>query len=212
MPSFLNRYTTLPIVLDMLTNSHITLLNPETWEDRNDAYFLEQYRKRSKLDTVLAVCLSACRETFHHWKVFSSGNAGVCIEFNARKLLRAFPTDEGFLSDFVEYHLIKDFKGKRPELKRWPFLKRKPFADEREFRIIYESRGEALRAKPIKIDLLSVQKITLSPWLNEIVANSVVKVINRIEGCSDMDVRPSSLLENRRWRDSIGPGDRVVTR
>lgn len=203
LPTFLNRYTTLPILLDILTNSHISLLSPETWEDRNDAYFLEQYRKKSKLSTVLAVCFSTCRETFHHWKVFSSGNAGVCIEFNGRKLLQSFPASGGFLRDFVEYHLIKDFKSKRPELNRWPFLKRKPFKDESEYRIIYESRDETLRAKPVEIDLASVRKITLSPWLNESVAKSVVGVIKAIDGCWDMDIRPSSLLENRRWREAI---------
>ena len=80
--AILNRYTTLPILLDMLQQKHITLLSPETWEDWNDAYYLEQYRQASKLHSVLAVCFSACGETFHHWRVFSSGLSGVCIEFD----------------------------------------------------------------------------------------------------------------------------------
>jgi len=109
---FLNRYTSLPIALDMLSNSHITLLSPDTWEDRNDAYYLEQYGIRSKLGSVLAACFSTCRETFHHWKVFSNGSAGVCIEFNTNKLLKAFPAKDGFVTGNVCYRLLRDVKDK----------------------------------------------------------------------------------------------------
>jgi hypothetical protein len=204
MQLFLNRYTTLPIALDILANSHITLLSPDAWEDRNDAYYLERYRQKRRLSTVLAVCFSACRETFHHWKVFSSGNAGVCLEFDRSKLLEAFPDDQGFVHGMVEYRLIKNLKEKRATVNTWPFLKRKPFSDEREFRILYESSVENIRSKPVKIDLTSIQKVTLSPWLNESVAKSVVKIIKQLRGCERMDIRPSSLLDNARWRKALG--------
>ncbi len=80
--AILNRYTTLPILLDILHKKHIMLLSPETWEDRNDAYYLERYRLKSKFRSVLAICFSLHRETFHHWRVFSNGSSGVCIEFD----------------------------------------------------------------------------------------------------------------------------------
>ena len=41
----LNRYTSLPIALDILVRHRVTLLSPETWEDRNDAFYLERYRE-----------------------------------------------------------------------------------------------------------------------------------------------------------------------
>ena len=78
-PEILNRYTSLPIALDVLSQKRITLLSPETWEDRNDAYYLERYRVKKELCCVLAICFSIRPETFHHWRVFSSGSAGVCI-------------------------------------------------------------------------------------------------------------------------------------
>ena len=112
MQPFLNRYTSLPIALDVLANRHITLLSPETWEDRNDAYYLEQYKQQRKLNTLVAICFSICSETFHHWKVFSGGPAGVCIEFNTERLLRAFDPHAGFITGQVEYCLIKDVKQK----------------------------------------------------------------------------------------------------
>ena len=41
-PLFLNRYSSLPIALDVLYKKQITLLSPETLEDRNDAHYLER--------------------------------------------------------------------------------------------------------------------------------------------------------------------------
>jgi len=90
-------------------------------------------------------------------------------------------------------------------LRLWPFLKRVAFRDEKEFRIIFKSFTETLRFKTVEIDLDSVQKITLSPWLPGPVAQSVIKIIKRIDGCASIDVRPSSLLDNARWRKAIGP-------
>jgi hypothetical protein len=52
-PPILNRYTTLPSLLDILHKKHITLLSPDTWEDRNDAYYLERYQLESKFRSVL---------------------------------------------------------------------------------------------------------------------------------------------------------------
>jgi hypothetical protein len=95
-PAILNRYTTLPILLDILQQKHITLLSPATWEDWNDAYYLERYKQESKLRTVLAACFSERGETFHHWRVFSNGSSGVCIEFDKRSLLKSFAGRDGF--------------------------------------------------------------------------------------------------------------------
>ena len=103
----LNRYTNLPIALDILVQRRVTLLSPETWEDRNDAFYLERYREEKNLRTLVAICFSARGETFHHWKVFSSGSSGVCIEFDKNRLLKAFPSSRGFRYGEIEYRLVK---------------------------------------------------------------------------------------------------------
>ena len=51
----LNRFTTLPIALDVLAQKRITLLSADTWEDRNDAYYLERYQQDLKFRSVLAI-------------------------------------------------------------------------------------------------------------------------------------------------------------
>ncbi len=199
----LNRYTSLPIALDILVRRRVTLLSPETWEDRNDAFYLERYREEKNLRTLVAICFSARGETFHHWKVFSSGSSGVCIEFDKNRLLKAFPSSRGFRYGEIEYRLVKTVNNRRPEVETWPFLKRKAFKDEGEFRIIYENRAAHERAKLVDIDLGAINKVTLSPWLPDAVAESVQALIKTIKGCERLSVNRSSLIDNSGWKKAI---------
>jgi hypothetical protein len=201
--SALNRFTSLPIALDLLQRKEITLLSPETWEDRNDAYYLERYRDERRLRSILAICFSVRKETFHHWRVFSYGSSGVCIEFDKDKLLKAIPGSEGFRHGPAYYRLISQLQKKKPALEDWPFLKRKPFEDEGEYRIIFESKTESMRAKRVTIELSSIRKVILSPWLPESVAASVIDIIKTIDGCSKLSVSRSSLIDNAGWRAII---------
>jgi hypothetical protein len=200
----LNRYTSLPIALDVLFQKHITLLSPETWEDRNDAYYLEQYQIEMKFRSVLAICFSRGTETFHHWRVFSHGSAGVCIEFDKNKLLTGLPNTKEFRHQQVDYRWIHELEKTKPPIKSWPFLKRNPFKDEQEYRIVYETKTEKLRASSIPIDLSCIRKITLSPWLPESVAGSIGEVIHKIDDCENLSVNRSSLIDNAKWRAVIG--------
>jgi len=199
----LNRYTSLPIALDILVRRRVTLLSPETWEDRNDAFYLERYREEKNLRTLVAICFSARGETFHHWKVFSSGSSGVCIEFDKNRLLKAFPNLSGFRYGEIEYRLVKTVNNRRPEVEMWPFLKRKAFRDEGEFRIIYENGVAHERTKLVDIDLGTINKVTLSPWLPDAVAESVQVLIKTIKGCERLSVNRSSLIDNSGWKKAI---------
>jgi hypothetical protein len=134
--------------------------------------------------------------------VFSSGASGVCIEFD-NSLLQSIPNKQGYRHGIVKYHWIKDLRKDKPEVDKWPFLKRKPFEDEREYRIIFETKTEGLRAHSIPISLASISKVTLSPWLPEAVATSVVRIIKSIPGCAGLEVSRSSLVDNAGWRAVI---------
>jgi hypothetical protein len=103
----------------------------------------------------------------------------------------------------VTYSYIWRLRDDRPEIERWPFLKREPFRAEAEYRIIYESKKELLRFKHVDIDLNAVKKVTLSPWLPESVAESVIDIIKNIDGCENLKVNRSSLIENAEWRSLI---------
>jgi len=196
----LNRFTSLPVAIDILARRQLTLLSPETWEDRNDAYFLERYREELKYRSVLAFCFSTVAETFHHWSIFSGGPSGVCIEFNRPKLLSCIPKTKSFRHGLVEYPPAFMLKAKRPDIEKWPFLKRIPFEPEAEYRIIYENRKEAIRSLGVAIELAAIVKITLSPWLPESVAASVQNTLRAIDGCSNLVINKSTLLNNADWR------------
>ena len=200
---FLNRYTSLPVLIDILVHKRIVLLKPSSWEDRNDSFYLERYKEEKKLKAVLALCFSTKRETFHHWKVFSAGTGGVCIEFDKARLLEGMTTEAGFTLRKVDYAFIKNVVSNRPQLADWPFLKRKPFEDEGEFRIVYENKTKEERTKEVPIQLSSIRMITLSPWMPETVAKTVTKVLQDLPGCSSMTVGRSSLLETSRWQQAI---------
>jgi len=104
----------------------------------------------------------------------------------------------------VTYKRIGELEKKKPDLEIWPFLKRKPFEDERESRIIYESKTDSLRAKEVPIDLSAIKKVTLSPWLPNAVSKSVIAIIKKIDGCAALDISRSSLIDNAGWRKIIG--------
>src|SRR5258708_39734668 len=93
----LRRYTTLPALLDLVKEKQLTLVSPTAWADRNDSFYLEQYKNGRKAKSVLALCLSEAGETFHHWKVFTQGSDGVCIQFHRDVLLGAVNSVEYLL-------------------------------------------------------------------------------------------------------------------
>lgn len=80
------RYTDLPALIHILTNRTLTLLDPSFWDDKNDSYFLATYKEKKELQSVLALCFTKESETYHHWRVFSSGASGACINFNPEQL------------------------------------------------------------------------------------------------------------------------------
>jgi len=197
----LNRYTSLPVAIDVLAYKRITLLSPETWEDRNDAFYLARYREEKKLLTLLAICFSTRSETFHHWKIFSGNSSGVCIQFDKNGLLAAFSGLEGFRYREMDYRLVRNLAN--PSVEEWPFLKRKAFNDEREFRIIYEDKISMDRFKHVYINLDTVNKITLSPWLSDTLVDSIRNVIKTIDGCEKLTIKHSTLIDNSGWKRAI---------
>jgi hypothetical protein len=202
-PEILFRYTSLPVLLHTLQSRQITLLSPETWEDRNDAYYLDQYRQKKNLGSVLAVCFAQGGERFHFWRIFSSGSSGVCLEFDKACLLKCFDGVPGFRHQSVDYPYIQDLEKDKPDIASLPFLKRYAFKDEKEYRIIFENATKNLRETSVPIDLGCIRSIIFSPWLPSKIEKSVMEVVRSIDGCAGLKLRASRLLENARWRAAI---------
>lgn len=126
------RYTNLAAVIHLLKTRQITLLNPASWDDKNDAHFMAEYKRLRASETVLAICFAATTETYHHWRVFSHGADGVCISFDRKPLLAAFKKQAGITMGKMNYERVEAVAG-WSELKigQLPFLKRKPYEPEK---------------------------------------------------------------------------------
>jgi hypothetical protein len=196
----LRRYTSVPALLHLLQNKKITLLSPASWDDRNDAFFMNQYKEQAELKSVLALCFASATETYHHWRVFTPGSDGVCITFRRDGLLASMP--KGVRARKVRYKLIKELGAFRPSVSELPFLKRRPYKDEREFRIVYDDKKDVVEAKGFDIDLACIERVTLSPWMPKSLADAVKSTIRSIPGCARMKVYRTSLLENEKWKSS----------
>jgi hypothetical protein len=196
----LRRYTSLPALFHMLHNKKMTLLSPASWDDKNDAFFMAQYQQRKALKSTLALCFSEAPETYHHWRVFTHGSEGVCIAFDKDRLLKGFKPFSYVRAKAVSYKLIRDIKADRPSADDLPFLKRSPYRDEKEFRIVYSSKANQVEAKDFDIDLSTIQRITLSPWLPKPLSDALRASIRAIDGCAKMSVARTTLLENEDWK------------
>ncbi len=197
----LRRYTTIPVLLDMLVKKKITLLDPTIWEDRNDSYYVERYKDLQKLKTVLALCFSTKVETFHHWKVFAGNSSGVCIRFNHDKLLASLNGKPGIRSDYVIYRKLKELQSWPPNVEDLPFVKRIQYEDEGEFRIIYEDRKKLCHTIDFAIDLQCVEGITLSPWLPKPITKTIKEIILSLDECSSIRMYRSGIVDNMTWKN-----------
>ncbi len=197
---YLRRYTNIPSLFDILKNERITLLNPNTWDDKNDSYFIEQYKHKSNLMSVLGLCFAGRGETYHHWKVFSPGSSGVCIIFKKDEFLKAIKKERGIKYREVSYKKINELKGSKIRLRDMPYIKRDPYKDEKEFRVIYESKDEDVNYKHININLNCIERVTLSPWVPEPLIDPLRKTIKDV-GETSISVWRTTILSNDSWKE-----------
>jgi hypothetical protein len=199
-PSYLRRYTDLPALLSMLDSKQITLLDPKSWDDLNDSYFMTLYKERKELKTVLALCFSQVPETYHHWHVFSKGPAGVCIVFDRVNLLNALNKQVGITASSVKYLTLKQAEEHSFLVQELPFLKRSGFKPEGEFRVIYGSEDAEQAYLNVPIELNCIRSISLSPWINVNLSKSTIKTIKAIQDCEKLRVSRSTLISNEQWK------------
>jgi hypothetical protein len=194
------KYTNLPVLLNILNTKKITLSDPANWEDKNDSQFIEVFKRTNNYKTVLASCFSESEETYHHWKIYAGSISGICIEFNDNILLQRSSLPNVKVGA-VEYHEIKwleeNFNNYSPE--KLPFYKRQPFIHEDEWRIIYYSKDQKQDTYDIGIDIKTITKIIISPWLDLLLAKNLAEIIHTFDDTSDIEVYRSTLLENERW-------------
>lgn len=198
--SILRRYTNLPSLIFLLREKKISLLDPQFWDDKNDSYYLSVYKEKRKLNSVLALCFTQVAERYDHWRVFTDGSSGICIKFRRDQLLKAVNKEKGTTARSVEYLTLEQIREKKPSVEELPFLKRYAFQNEKEFRIIFESKKQSLHKLDVPISLSCIEGILLSPWLATDLRDHVMETIRLIEGCLSLTITRSSLIDSDEWK------------
>ncbi|MDN7136020.1 hypothetical protein [Pseudidiomarina terrestris] len=199
--NFLRRYTELPFLIDFLATGELFLPSPRTWDDRNDSYYLEKYSKLCGLEDVYALCLTEAPETYHHWKIFSSGTSGVCIVFDREKFVSEVEKIDDLTVGPVQYKTIKEMRGALIQREDLPFLKRYPYRDECELRLFSGPKRSIQNGLRVAIPKNTISQISLSPWLPKSVVSEIKQLLKGIKGCSRIKIYASTLVENDQWKN-----------
>ncbi|QAY78681.1 DUF2971 domain-containing protein [Sphingosinicella sp. BN140058] len=205
---FIRRYTSIAATIDILRRKELPLLDPQSWDDRNDRYFMSLYKEAQEINGLYALCAATCSETYHHWRVFTAAADGACIEIKRGPLETALSALPGVRFGKIEYLLLDDVEQLGPaDRVRLPFIKRAGFKPETEYRIIAETSDAQTPALAVEFPIELINKIYLNPWLPASIADSLTGIFQSIPGCEGLSVSRSHLIDSGRWKRS---GDRVV--
>jgi hypothetical protein len=193
----------------MLLHKHFTLVDPSAWDDKNDSYCLRLYQQRRKdIASVRVACLTERDETYHHWRIFANGPAGICQVFNRENLLEFVDAQPDLRGDKVTY--IANAKLARLTSlvdDSVPFLKRLPYGDEGEYRVVYESilpTGKVHNVQMSPEQLTSVlNRIVVSPWTPEPIYLSLKEIIRSIDGCERVRVTRSLCTDTPAFKRAL---------
>lgn len=191
----LNRFTTIEKMLEIVETEEMSMSDPSYWEDKNDAHIMELYRTKKKLKALYALCFTKGSETIYHWGAFSSKSDACCIEIAADNLLDKYSKKNGFAARVIEYVKLRDLKTKVIDSNQIPFIKRHPYRNEDEFRIIFQSRRSSKRPT-LNIPRAAIKKITINQYLPKKVFDLIK---NNIESKWKIKVNRSSVIKNDQW-------------
>jgi hypothetical protein len=194
---YLKHYTSLSNLKKILGRGYLLLGSAESWEDRNDAASVEAFcRLKGQGIEARVICLAEDEEVITHWKTYAS--KGCCIQFNTGVLLNYLEklgTD--FLHDFVDYkpmeELTAGFLGKLP-LDKFPFLKRRAYECEREYRVVWFGKKREVKNARIPLEKGIVAYITLAPDLP-----NREKIQKSLEKKYGIEVKLSRITKNDDW-------------
>lgn len=201
----LTRFTTLPVLLDLLQRKKLTLLDPKSWEDKNDSEIILAYKRRKKIKNLFAICLSYGDETIHHWKTFANGSSGCLIEFDAQKLFSVIDKIPGIKHKKVAYKKLSEVEKKKSKVKfdDIPFTKRWPYRCEEEYRIILENDETDAKHFDIEIPLEVIRRITINQQMPDKIYETIKNYLKELKGNPESKIYRSTLFENKRWINSF---------
>jgi len=198
---YLRRYTHLPAAIHLLRTQTLTLLDPIGWDDGNDVFYMDEYKRRRNLKSLLAVCLSGAEESYHYWKVFAGHPAGVCIRLRQGMLLKSLRGTPGVTIGEMDYRLMTSARKKELTPEDFPFVKRRAYIDEQEVRVIWQSEVEERNSFAVPIPFGCIARVTLSPWLPKSLVESTRELLRSINSDSHVEVVRSTIVASEEWKN-----------
>ena len=158
---------------------------------------MEQYRKKRNKKSILATCFCYGNESNYHWNAFSKEEDGCMIAFDFGKFVNHVAENyPDVCMGNVQYKYLQELDEKI-KLDDIPFIKRKPYACEKEFRFI-QLFDEEKTSFDIDFDLSFIKKIVLTQKLPDCIFRTIRKKIAEF-GIPAQKITVSSILENRAW-------------
>ena len=194
---FLRKYTTIPVLMDILDRKRISLLDPKKWEDRNDWKIMDKYRELKNKKSILATCFSYGNESIYHWNAFSKENDGCMISFYAPALIKHVRSNyPDVRMGKIQYKNIRDLKNGvvRDEI---PFTKRSPYSCEKEFRML-QLFDDEIKSFDVSFDISHICKIVLTQKLSDCIVETMKAKLADL-GVPRDKIFKSTILENKQW-------------
>jgi hypothetical protein len=204
----LRRYATISSAIDTLKNKRVAFVDPEKWDDRNDAEYMRLYKKAYNHSSLKALCCTESPETYHHWKVFTTSSVGCFVDFHKKPFLASIKEDDAYFYAPMEYARLSDMGGAKFKLADLPFLKRAGFEPELEFRVIYTGDCDE-DAHFMPVELGWIRRIVLNPWLPKALADTIIATLCELAGGQTLKVTASKLTNSQTWTKY---GRRIVKR
>jgi len=178
-PLPLKHFTSRANLLSILESQSLRLSSTDNWIDKNDAASVAAYKRVTGAGDVRVLCLAQGREMVHHWFTYAP-NDGCCIMLNAEKLLAQFDGQASFLHGHVTYFSRQDISAKMlRELpcEKLPFIKRRPYECEQEYRVIWSAAAPPQNSAPAISIKGCIENVTLAPGFPGHEAQSLIDLL-----------------------------------
>jgi hypothetical protein len=202
LPPVLHRYMDFPELLYCLENNLIILGNPLYWEDKNDTFMIGQYVETNNLNNLFVSCFTSCGDAYHFWKIYAQKQTGICVTYDTLKVLDAIkkdPQSSEFRFEKVHYETYVNLSKREARIEEYPFIKRKAFIAEDEYRLIFESKNQ-IPYRTLKTNE-AILEIILSPSIRDIYLKEYLALIRSKVNLPSNKIRKSTILESNRWQN-----------
>jgi len=162
---------------------------------------MSKYRESIGAGSIYALCFTHNSETVHHWSAFAGGSAGCCLEFSPDRLFSILDAYDNVSHGKVEYISMPGIGDVKPE--NLPFVKRRPFAPEKEYRIIATSSAQQRPAFDIDIDINVIRRITISNKIPNVVYQSIKESLMELAPEYKGKIYHSTLYNNPVWINNV---------